>query len=95
MQFDRDEYLHFPKGTHLRQRLNQSSEFVATVPMTPCEVNEFSSSRDDRADLGRARHRYAPAAAKLQEALIAQHSKGSKHRIRVDVEYGRQVSRGR
>jgi hypothetical protein len=76
----------------LRQRFDESGEFLSSVAVVAGELDQLPSPRDDGADFRRTGHGDAASATKLQQALIAQHPKGSKDGVGVDVEDRRQVS---
>ena len=59
--------------------------------MTPGEQDEVAPSFDDGALVGRADHGDAPAAAELEQALVAERAQGTKHGVRVDAEHGSEI----
>jgi len=75
--------------------LDDLDELVQPIALPTCELNELLRALHDCATLGCPEDRDAPTASKLEQAFVPQQTERAEHRIRVDVEDGREVLCGR
>ena|SRR6202041_4109777 len=76
----------------LRQRFDESCEFLSSVAVVSGELDQLSSSCHDGADFRRTGHGDAATAAKFQQTFVTQHPKGPKDGVGIHVEDRGQVA---
>ncbi len=62
--------------------------------MATCELDELLRPLNDGAAFGRGGDGDAPAAAELEQTLVAQDAQRTQHGVRVDTEDGGEILRG-
>ena len=75
--------------------LDDLDELVQPIALPTCELNELLRALHDCATLRRTDDRDAPTASKLEQAFVPQQTECAEHSVRVDVEDGCEVLRGR
>ena len=75
--------------------LDDLDELVQPITLQACERDELLRALHDCATLRRPDDGDAPTASKLEQAFVPQQAERAEHRIRVDVEDGREVLGGR
>jgi hypothetical protein len=63
--------------------------------VAPRKVDQFTSTRDDGATLGRSRNGDASSSTKLEQTLVTQNTQRPQDRIGIDIEHRRKVPRRR
>lgn len=72
---------------------DQSNEILALVSVLAGKPHELASTADHGTALRTPGDADSPAAAKLEQSLVPQGPKRSQHRVGVDPDHGRQVTR--
>src|SRR5262249_9266114 len=81
-----------PSGGGSGQALNQLDELVPLVAVVPGKVEQLTGVAMNGALLGSAADGDAPAAAELEQALLAELPERAQHGVAVDPEDGREVA---
>ena len=68
--------------------MDHADEFVAAIAVAAGELDELVDGAEDGAVLGGAGDGYAAAAAKLEQAFVAQRAECAQDGVGVDAEHG-------